>query len=46
MHQRCSQNTDCFIIEKKTKNLLIYILINALLHVFAESSEATGVAGR
>lgn len=33
-----------FIMEKNT--LLICIFINALPHVFAESSNAAGIAGR
>lgn len=43
MHQRCSQNTVVFIIEKKF--LLICILINALPH-FVESLNTTGITGR
>lgn len=43
-HQRCSQNTVGFIIEKKI--LLICILINALPRVFAGSSNATSITGK
>jgi len=39
VHQSCSQNMFGFTIAKKYVILLLCILINALSHIFAESSD-------
>lgn len=40
----CPKNTAGFLIGKK--KVLICILVNALLHVFAENLNSTGLTGK